>query len=366
MCKKTKWRLLFATVIIISLVFANFSFADAKNEKKVIKWRASSGWTPTDPHHWVALRWAERVEKISGGRLKIKMYSAGELVPPFEVRQAVEAGSIDCAHAWSGFYMGKDMANLLLASTPAFLDNNGYLVWLVGGGGVEFLQEIVGNNLKAFCAGLIPLELGVYTHRELNKLSDFKGLKLRGPLHMVDVYSKFGASGVFIPPGEIVSSFRRGVVDAAEYSNPTSDVAIGIHEVAKYQYLPGIQQTGHTIELIINNNKWNELSPDLKEIVKVALEAEVYADYSKWFYNDIKNIKKIEAKTKVRKFSPEIQNAMVNAYIENFDKYASTNKMFAKIWSSMKKFMVEYYHYNDLQTVEWKDKGIWLKKWSKE
>lgn len=366
MYRKTKWGFLLSTIIVLSLVFAGLSFAEEKTEKKVINWRGTSGWPPTDPHHWVALRWAKRVEKLSGGRIKIKMFSAGELVPPFEVRQAVEAGSIDFAHAWAGFYMGKDMSNLLLASTPAFLDNTGYLVWLIGAGGVDFLQEIVGDNIKAFCAGLIPIELGVYTNKELNKLSDFKGLKLRGPLHMVDVYSKFGASGVFIPPGEIVSSFRRGVVDAAEYSSPTADVAIGIHEVAKYQYMPGLQQTGHTVELIINNKKWKALPPDLQEIVKVSLEAEVYADYSKWYYDDLENIKKIEAKTEVRKFSPEIQNAMVNAYIENFEKYAKENKRFAKIWASMKKFMVDYYHYRDLQTPDWKDKDVWLKKWAKE
>jgi len=352
--------ILFLFVLVFVLSLSVFAFAD-----EAIKWTCSSGWTPADPHHEVAVNWAKRVEKLSGGRMEISMYSAGELVPPFEVRQAVEAGSIDCAHAWAGFYMGQDMANLLLASTPAFLDNRGYLTWLMGAGGIEYWQKVVGDNLKAFCAGLIPAELGVYTHKELNNLSDFKGLKLRGPLHMVDVFAKFGANGVFIPPGEIVSSFRRGVVDAAEYSNPTSDVAIGIHEVAKYQYMPGIQQQGHTIELIINKDKWNELTPDLQEIVKVACEAEVYADYAKWLYKDTQYIKEIEAKTEVRKFSPEIQNAMMNAYIENFEKYASENELFAEMWNSMKEFMVDYYHYSDLQSVDWADKDKWMQEWAK-
>jgi TRAP-type mannitol/chloroaromatic compound transport system substrate-binding protein len=262
--------------------------------------------------------------------------------------------------------MGEDMANLLLASTPAFLDNEGYLTWLVGAGGMDFWQEVVGDGLVAFCAGLIPPELGVYTHKELNELADFEGLKIRGPLHMVDVFEKFGGSGVFIPPGEIVSSFQRGVIDAAEYSNPTSDVAIGIHEVAEYQYLPGIQQQGHTIELIINEDRWNELSPDLQEIVKVACEAEVFADYTRWYYQDTQNIKEIEKVTDVRKLSPEIQNAMVNAYIENFEKYAEESELFGKMWDSLKKFMVDWHSYSGYHDVDWADKDKWLQKWEEE
>jgi TRAP-type mannitol/chloroaromatic compound transport system substrate-binding protein len=355
-----------ATVILIfAFAFsANLSLAQAKAEQKVIKWTGCSAWAPTDPHHWVAVRWAERVEKLSGGRIKIKLFSGGQTVPPFEVRQAVEAGSMDYAHAWSGFYMAKDMSNLLLASTPAFLDNHGYLIWLSGAGGLEFMQELVGDKLKVFCAGLIPSEMGVYTQIEINKLSDLKGLKLRGPLHMVDVFKKFGATGVFIPPGEIVTAFRTGVVDACEYSNPSSDVAIGIHEAAKFQYLPSLQQTGHTVELVLSKKRWDELTPDLQEIVKVALQAEVFADYPKWFFDDMKNIKIIQSKTKVRSFSPEIQNAMITAYIENFEKYAKENKRFDKIWSHMKKFMVEYYNYIDILSPVWQDKAKWIKQWS--
>ncbi len=357
-------RLIISIMLIAIFLITSFAFVSAAD--KTIKWTCSSGWTPSDPHHLVALEWAKRVERLSGGRMEIECYSVGELVPAFEVRQATASGSIDCAHAWSGFYMGEDMANLLLASTPAFLDNAGYLAWLVGAGGMDFWQKIVGDDLVAFCAGLIPPELGVYTHKELNELSDFEGLKLRGPLHMVDVFEGFGGSGVFIPPGEIVSSFQRKVIDAAEYSNPTSDVAIGIHEVAPYQYLPGIQQQGHTIELIINKDKWNELSPDLQEIVKVACEAQVFADYPRWYYQDTQNIKKIEEETDVRKLSPEIQNAMVNAYIENFEKYAKESEMFAEMWDSMKKFMVDWHRYSDYHDVEWEDKDMWLQEWENE
>ncbi|MBN1683560.1 TRAP transporter substrate-binding protein DctP [Candidatus Bathyarchaeota archaeon] len=357
-------KLIFSSLIIGIILIVLFANVLAFDEK--IKWTCSSGWTPSDPHHLVALEWAKRVERLSGGRIEIECYSVGELVPAFEVRQAAAAGSIDCAHAWSGFYMGEDMANLLLASTPAFLDNEGYLTWLVGAGGMDFWQKVVGDELVAFCAGLIPPELGVYTHKELNNLEDFKGLKIRGPLHMVDVFEKFGGSGVFIPPGEIVSSFQRGVIDAAEYSNPTSDVAIGIHEVAEYQYLPGMQQQGHTIELIINKDKWNELSPDLQEIVKVACEAEVFADYPKWYYQDTQNIKVIEEETDVRKLSPEIQNVMVNAYIENCEKYAKESELFAEMWNSMKKFMVDWHRYSGYHSVEWADKESWLQKWENE
>jgi TRAP-type mannitol/chloroaromatic compound transport system substrate-binding protein len=354
------------TIVLVIMLIVSFVFTSSAENEQTIKWTCSSAWAPSDPHHIVAVKWAERVERLSGGRLEIDLYSQGELVPEFEVRQATKAGSIDCAHAWSGFYMGEDMANLLLASTPAFLNNEGYLTWLVGAGGMDFWQKIVGDGLVAFCAGLIPPELGVYTHIELNDLDDFKGLKIRGPLHMVDVFEKFGGSGVFIPPGEIVSSFQRKVVDAAEYSNPTSDVAIGIHEVATYQYLPGLQQQGHTVELIINEDRWNELTPDLQEIVKVACEAQVGADYPVWYYQDTQNIKIIEETVDVRKLSPEIQNAMINAYIENCEKYALESELFAEMWDSLKKFMVDWHNYRDYHSVEWADMNDWLEKWENE
>lgn len=357
---KNQWYTLFILFVVVFLLSPMTLAGD------VITWRCSSAWEPNTPHHETVLNWAKRVEELSGGRMQIRVYSGGELVPPFESRQAVADGSVDCAHAWSGFYMGTNIANLPIATNPAFMDHMSFLAWLKSGGGIEFWQELECDNLKLIFAGILPPELGMWLNKEINKIEDLRGIKFRAPIHMNEAMEYFGFSAIFIPPGEIVPALHRGVIDGAEFSTPSADLPLGFHEVAKYQYLPGLQQMCQSLELIVNRDKWEQLPDDLKVIVESAASLQVAEDFPKWWHDDTRDIRHIEAQTNVVRLSPEIQNAILNQYIELYEEYAAENELFAKMWESQKKFLVDYYHYKDLQHVEWEDRDKWLEKWANE
>jgi len=358
--KKNSLIIISVLVILSMLILVGTVLA----EDQVIRWKCQSGWQPNTFHHKTVVNWARRVEELSNNRIQIQVFSAGELIGPFETRQAVRDGAIDCAHIWSGFYAGTEIANILVGTSPAFMDNEAFLAWLMGAGGIDYWQRIVGDEIKVLFGGLIPPEMGIWTNKELNSSEDLKGIKFRGPIHMNEALEKFGVNSIFIPPGEIVPALYRGVVDALEFSNPTDDLAIGLHEVAEYQYLPGIQQQAHTLELAINNDKWNELTPDLQAIVVAATRLQIVEDYPVWWYEDTQSIKVIEKESNVEKISPEFQTQLLNRYIELYEEYAQKNELFAEIWNSQKKFMVDYYDYADLQEVEWLDKAKYLQEWA--
>jgi len=359
--------------IFIALTFITMSafatYAKAGDPKpasvdfsKKFKWRCQSGWQPATPHHKQVVNWAERVRIQSGGRLEITVYPAGAVVAPFEIYDAVRTGAIDAGHQWAGFWMAQDMTICLLANSPSFFDIDGYLVWLTAGGGFEFWKEVRRDEVITIFAGILPHETGLWSNRELNTLEDFKGMKYRGPIHNNDMLKTLGVAPVFLPPGEIISALRTGVIDAAEFSTPETDYSIGFHEVAKYYYFPGIHQYVQVQDLIINPKAWAKLPDDLKAIVEGAAHQQIAIDHSEWWMADLDAMDKIRKYgTEIRKFSAEIQNYQVNTYLANYEKYAAKNPLFKKVWEHQKAFLKRYYPYVELQTVEWADKDEWEK-----
>ena len=358
---------LLAFALTILLAFPAYNAAGKSKPvsvdfSKKFKWTCQSGWQPATPHHKQVVNWAKRVERQSGGRLKIKVHPAGAVVAPFEIYDAVRTGAIQAGHQWAGFWMAQDMTICLLANSPSFFDIDGYLAWLMAGGGFDFWKDVRNGEVISIFAGILPHETGMWSNRELNTLKDFKGLKYRGPIHNNDMLKTLGVAPVFLPPGEIISALRTGVVDAAEFSTPATDYSIGFHEVAKYYYFPGIHQYVQVQDLIINPKAWAELPDDLKAIVVGAAHQQIAVDHSEWWMADLYAMDKIRKYgTKIRKFTPEIQNYQVNTYIANYEKYADKNPLFAKVWEHQKNFLRRYYPYVELQTVEWADKNKFIK-----
>ena len=227
----------------------------AVSADKPVVWKVQTPWPPALWQHKAAQIWAQDIEKLSGGRMKIDLYATDEIVPAFEIYDSVRVGTLDAGHTWSGYVIGKFPAATMFAATPAFFDLLGYWTWMNAGGGKELWQEMYGDTVVVFPSGMLWAEGGGWANKKIEKLADFKGLKYRTVLIWGQILSEVGASVVTLPAGDIVPSLQRGTLDAAEFSTPITDFPLGFHEVAKYYYAPGLHQISGFLELMINPEK---------------------------------------------------------------------------------------------------------------
>ncbi|PWB64769.1 MAG: hypothetical protein C3F17_06150 [Bradyrhizobiaceae bacterium] len=225
--------------------------------------------------HLVFKLWGETVEKMSGGRIKVEALPAGAIVPAFEVFDATSRGVLDVGMAPFGYILGKSLAGIPLSHGPLFgMDGNDFYGWFYDGGGnallEEFYSSVIKLNLVAFPIPTdYPQGLGWFK-KPIKNLEDLKGIKYRIYGIGAETYGKLGVSVVTLPGGEIVPAMERGVIEGAEWINCLEDKKLGLHNVAKYFYTPGMHEPVTGGQLMINKNIWAKLSPDLQEIVKVA------------------------------------------------------------------------------------------------
>lgn len=247
-------------------------------------WRMVTTWPRNAPGVGVnAQRFADRVNAMSDGRLMIDLAAAGELIPAFEALDAVQQGTADLSHSAPFFWLGKSKALNYFGSIPLGLLDSEIAAWLYFGGGMALWEEAMAPfGIKPLFAGSSGISAGGWYRREINDLEDLKGLKLRMAGLGGEVMERLGATPVLTPPGEVFQAMASGTVDAAELIGPWNDMAFGLFEVADYYYLPGFHEVGPTAEILINQNVWDALADDLKDIVQAAAKAtalEYNADY---------------------------------------------------------------------------------------
>jgi TRAP-type mannitol/chloroaromatic compound transport system substrate-binding protein len=219
----------------------------------------------------LAQHFADSVELASGGRLSIKLFSAGELVGAMESFDAVSKGQADIGHDWPGYWKGKNEAFVAFASVPFGLDAEGYNIWLYERGGLEMMQELYGRyNLFALPGGNVGQELGLFSNKKASKMEDFKGMRVRTPGWYMDIMTQLGASVTPLPGGEVYLALERGVIDAAEFSTPAINYPMGFDEITKYVIQPGVHQPSCQSAFFINKDSYNKLPADLKWIIDIA------------------------------------------------------------------------------------------------
>ncbi len=330
-------------------IFIGFNSFAADN---VIKWKMQSPFPPAVWIHTAGKILADDINRMSNGRLVIEYYSAGEIVPAFEIHNAVQKGTLDAGFTWPGYVLGRYPAGTLFSSTPAFMDMLGYYVWVYEGGGKELWQEMYGDAYKTIPTSMMPPEGGGWANKELMKLSDFKGLKYRTALLWGQILTEFGASVVTLPMGDVVPSIQRGTLGAAEQSTPYIDYPLGFHEVAKYLHFPGIHQYYGFLEVVINPKQWDALPDDLKAIVESACAANMTRSMTRWVLGDAETVQKIKdaGKVKVVRFPKETQEEILKKFVEKYDE--QKDPMFQKVWASQKNFMKTWTPYMELQRVD--------------
>ncbi len=248
-------------------------------------WRMATTWPKNFPGLGVAPEvFAEHVSKMSNGRLVIKVYGAGELVPPLEVFEAVSQGTVQMGHGAAYYWKGKVPIAQFFTAVPFGLTAQEMNGWLLHGGGMELWRELYArHNLYPIAGGNTGVQMAGWFNKPINSLADLKGMKMRIPGLGGEVFERAGGTAVNIPGGEIYTSLQTGVIDAAEWVGPYNDLAFGLHQVAKYYYYPGWQEPGPTLEIMINQDAWNDLPPDLQEMVEVAalaMNTDMLAEYT--------------------------------------------------------------------------------------
>ncbi len=261
---------------LLSLVGAGAatSVASPVSASETIKWKMVTSWPKNLPGPGITAQLlADTINELSGGRIDVKLFAAGELVPPLEVFSAVSNGTAQIAHTAPLFWAGKMSAAPLFTAGPFGLTPLEHITWITKGGGQQLWDELYEpSGIKPFMAGNTGYQMGGWYKNEIKSVEDFKGLKMRMPGLGGLIIQKLGGVSVGLAPGEIFTSLQTGVIDATEFLGPFSDRAMGFYKVAKNYYFPGFHEPNGTGEALVSIDALNALPDDLRAIVEKACE----------------------------------------------------------------------------------------------
>ncbi len=306
--------------------------------------RWQSTWPTKDIFHEYAGDFVKKVNDMSGGDLKIELLPAGAVVKPFDLIDAVSKGTLDGGHGVVAYWYGKNSAMALWGSGPAFgMDANMLLSWHYYGGGKVMLEEIYkGLNLDvvSFLYGPMPTQPLGWFKKPITKLADFKGLKYRTVGLSIDIFTGMGAAVNALPGGEIVPAMDRGLLDAAEFNNASSDKLLGFPDVSKVCMLQSYHQSAEQFEILFNKKKYDALPGKLKSVIANAVEASS-ADMS-WKAVDRYSKDYIELQTKngvkFYKTPDALLQEQLSVWEKVADKKSQENPLFKKVYESQREF----------------------------
>jgi TRAP-type mannitol/chloroaromatic compound transport system substrate-binding protein len=309
-----------------------------------ISMRWQSTWPSKDIFHEYALDYAKKVNDMTGGDLKIEVLPAGAVVPAFGLLDAVSKGVLDGGHGVLVYHYGKQTALALWGSGPGFgMDANMLLSWHKYGGGKELLAKLyesIGANVVSFPYGPMPTQPLGWFKKPIAKVDDLKGLKYRTVGISIDVFTAMGAAVNALPGGEIVSAMDRGLLDAAEFNNASSDRALGFADVSKVCMLQSYHQNAEQFEITFNKTKYDALPEKMRAIIANAVDA-ASADMSmKAIDRYSKDYIELQTKDNVKfyKTPDAILKAQLEAYDEIVKKKSAENPLFKEILQSQLAF----------------------------
>jgi len=310
----------------------------------VINMRWQSTWPSKDIFHEFAQDYAKKVNDMTGGDLKIEVLPAGAVVPPFGLLDAVSKGTLDGGHGALVYHYGKQTALALWGSGPGYaMDGNMLLAWHKYGGGKELLAKLyasLGANVVSFPYAPHPTQPLGWFKKPIAKIDDFKGLKYRTVGISIDLFQAMGAAVNALPGGEIVSAMDRGLLDAAEFNNASSDRTLGFPDVSKVCMLQSYHQNAEQFEILFNKTKYDALPDRLKAIIAYATEA-ASADMS-WKaidrYSQDYNELQVTDKVRFYKTPDAILQKQLELYDEIVAKKAAENPLFKEIVQSQLAF----------------------------
>jgi TRAP-type mannitol/chloroaromatic compound transport system substrate-binding protein len=290
---------------------------------------------------------AEKVEKMSAGRLKIEPSPAGAVVPAFEVLDATNKKVIDGYHSWAGYWVGKNKTGVLFTGGPGGtfgMDYIDVIGWLFHGGGIELYQQYYKDVLKLDVVPIPVLPAGPqafgWFKRPIKNLADFKGLKCRQTGLAAEIYTEMGMRVVNMPGGEIMPAAERGVIDCAEWVGGVEDLRFGFQNIWKYHYTPSVHEQVTLGEVVFNGDVWRKLAPDLQEIVRAAAMDTLFRWWALWQKQNADALVELQEKHKVQilKTPDDIMIEFLKAWDRIAAREAEKDPFFKKVLESQKSY----------------------------
>ena len=326
---------------------------------QTVSLRFQSTWPAKDIFHEYASDFAKKVNDMAGSRLKIEVLPAGSVVPAFQLLDAVSKGTLDGGHGVIAYWYGKNSALALWGSGPGFgMDANTVLAWHNYGGGKELVAEIYKSlnlDVASYMYGPMPVQPLGWFKKPVAKVEDMKGLKFRTVGLAVDVFTEMGTAVNPLPGGEIVPALDRGLIDAAEFNNASSDRLLGFPDVVKNCMLQSFHQSGEQFEVLFNKTKLDSLPAELKAIIEYGVQA-ASADMS-WKAAQRNSQDYIEMKKSGVKFykTPDaVLKAQLAAWDKTIEKKAGENPLFKKVLDSQRAFAERVGQWQNDYTVDFK------------
>ena len=315
---------------------------EAQTTGETFEWKMVTSWPRDFPGLGTgANRLAESINELSNGRLKIKVYGGNELVPAFEVFDAVQQRTAEMGHAASYYWKGKAPAAQFFAGTPFGMTAQELHGWIYYGGGLELWQEVYApHGLVPFLAGNTGAQMGGWFNREVNSIADLQGLKMRIPGLGGEILRRAGGTPTNISGAELFTALQTGTIDATEWVGPYNDLAFGLFRAAKYYYYPGWHEPGSGLECMINQEAWNSLPTDLQAIVRLACQAAVLDTLSDFTYNNGVALKKLldEHSVELRRFPDEVLGYLGAISDELMLEMAGENELMGRIYASFQAY----------------------------
>jgi len=321
-------------------------------EQQMITWKMVTTWPKNFPGLGTgANKLAELITQMSGGRLTVKVYGAGELVPAFGIFDAVSQGTAEMGHGAAYYWKGKSKAAQFFAAVPFGLNAQEMNAWLYYGGGMELWEEVYAPfGLIPTAAGNTGVQMGGWFNKEINSLDDLKGLKMRIPGLGGEVLQRAGGIPVSLAGGEIFTALQSGAIDATEWVGPYNDLAFGLHKAAKHYYYPGWHEPGTTLECMINKQAFDNLPEDLAAIVKNAcrvVNGDMLAEYTARNNQALHTLVN-EHGVDVRPFPDDVLDHLKALSDEVVAEIADSDPLSGKIYKSFTDFREQVVAWHDI------------------
>lgn len=284
---------------------------------------------------------AERIGILSDGQIEVKVYGAGELVPPLEIFDAVSRGTAEIGHGAAYYWKGKSEAAQFFTAIPFGLNADEMSGWINYGGGQKLWDDIYADfNLKPFAAGNTGMQMGGWFNKEIKSLDDFKGLKIRMPGLGGEVVKDLGATAVTLPGGAIFQALESKTIDATEWAGPYNDLAFGFYKVTKYYYWPGWHEPGSVLESFVNKKVYDSLPKNLQKVLEVACQASYQDMFSEFTARNAQALDTLinEHKVMLRKFPDEILKKARESSVDIIAALVRKDAAFKKVFQSFDKF----------------------------
>ena len=293
------------------------------------------------------------LSEVSGGKLNLKVYGAGELVPPLEVFNAVSTGAVQAGWDWIGYWGGTVPVTALMGAMPFGPTPEVFLGWMWEGGGRQILQKAYDPfNVEVFPCHLTAPESGGWFNKEIKSTDDFKGLKMRISGLGGKVLNNLGASTQLIAGGEIFVALERGRIEATEFSLPIIDQSLGFQNVAKYYYFPGWHQPASWNSLIINKGVYNKFTALEKEQLEVACMANIVYTMSVAPAAQMPVLEKFKASgTAIKRFPPQVMKALQAESAKVLEAEAKNDPIFKEAYESLLNYMNSVNQWHNLQSL---------------